>query len=317
VELAEREELAEDLVGLMDSILVEHPRLIEAERQMRSLVQHGRRNAGREKQCMAVIAPSGCGKSTILRNFVGKMNTPDALQERRIPALYVKLKPTVGKKSMAQDILFALATVSGKDTTPDKGNENILLEKTLTFLVQAQCEILIIDEFHHVLLSDTEKQAKAVSETIKWLLLSGPCPIVVAGTEQAETPFRANEQLLRRAVPAVNLHPLSVSLKEDRVWFGRFFGQYFTSMEELGVATNATSLVLWDTLNCLMEASGGVVGNGCKILAEAVRQMALAGRNELIPEDFVVGTERLLSGTSIKSNPFGSNPRGMKVSAAA
>ena len=310
-----RNERAENLIDLMDAILVEHPQLKQAEHQMESLVRYGQRNPKREKQCMALIAPSGCGKSTILRNFVAKMNSPEALEEGRIPALYVKLKPTIGKKSMAQDILFALADLSGKDTTPDHGNENILLEKAVAYLTQARCGILIIDEFHHVLLSDSAKQTNAVSETIKWLLLSGPCPVVVAGTDKAWDPFKENPQLLRRAVSGVNLSALSKSKKEDRVWFGKFFGQYFNRMEELGVADNATSLVHGDVLNSLMEASGGIVGNGCKILAEAVRQMAWAGRRDLTEEDFIKGTDRLLIGTSIKSNPFGEGLRGMKVAA--
>jgi hypothetical protein len=299
----------------MDTILVEHPRLVEAEHQMEALVRHGRRNPGREKQCMALIAPSGCGKSTILQDFVAKLNSPEALQERRIPALYVKLKPTIGKKSMAQDILFALAAISGKDTTPDHGNENILLERVVAYLAQASCEILVIDEFHHVLLSDTEKQRKAVSETIKWLLLSGPCPVVVAGTDKAWEPFQDNPQLARRAVPAVCLDPLSKEKKADREWFGKFFGQYFVRMEELKIANNAKSLVHGNVLNCLMDASDGIVGLGCKILGEAVRQMALAGRQNLSLEDFIHGTDRLLIGTSIKSNPFRGELRGMKVAA--
>jgi hypothetical protein len=88
-------------------------------------------------------------------------------------------------------------------------------------------------------------------------------------------------------------------------------------MEELNIADNARSLVFGDVLNSLMEASDGIIGDGCKILGEAVRQMALAGRQSLTQEDFVRGTDRLLIGTSIKSNPFGGELRGMKVAAAA
>src|SRR4051812_1900992 len=98
--------------------------------------------------------------------------------------------------------------LTGRDTQPEKGNENVLLERANEYLLAAQVEILIFDEFHHVLLCDTEKKAYAVGEAVKWMLIKGPCPIVLAGTERAWSPFRANPQLVRRAIPHVDLRAL-------------------------------------------------------------------------------------------------------------
>ena len=225
----DREERAADLVVKLDMILIEHPLLVEFESRINALVRIGERSPGREKQCMPLIAPSGCGKSTLIRNSVGKLNANRKTGE--FPALYVPLKPVIGKKSLVQDILTELARVSERDTCPDNGNEGVLLERANNYLTDVRCKVLFIDEFQHVLLSETEKQARAVGEKVKWFLNEGPCTIVVAGTEEAWGPFRANPQLLRRAARSVDLRPLSLNSKEDRDVYGRFFAEYFRSME--------------------------------------------------------------------------------------
>jgi hypothetical protein len=287
------------------------------ESKIDTLIRIGERSADREKQCMPFTAQSGCGKSTILRHCVRKINADRNVDDGEIPALYTTLTPAIGKKSLTQDILIELQKVSGRATHPESGNETILLEKTIQFLKQARCKILFIDEFHHVLLSDTDKRKNAVGETIKWLLIKGPCPVVIAGTEKAKEPFTANAQLLRRAVASIDLRPLNRTKKSDRDWFGTFFGQYFTTMDRLEVASNAKSLLFDETLSQLMEASGGVIGNACKIISHAIYEMVLAGRTELTEEDFRAACDKLLLHKSIASNPFATSARGMKIAAAA
>lgn len=312
----EREERAVEMMARTEGILIEHPLLLEAEARMNVLVRMGERSVGREKHCMPLIAPSGCGKSTILRNYVRKLNSKR--KDGEFPALYVSLKPTIGRKSLAQDVLTELARVSNLDTNPDEGNENDLLERTKVYLAQTCCKILIIDEFHHVLLSESAKNARAVGERIKWLLIEGPCPIVVSGTDKAEGPFRENAQLLRRAIPSVTLRKLSTSQKKDREWFAQFFSEYFATMERERIASNATSFITdGDVLRMLMQTADGVIGIGCKIVCHAVYEMALASRNTLREEDFQIACDKLLHLTPQVSNAFVEGVRGMKISAAA
>jgi hypothetical protein len=308
-------ELAEERVAKMMKIVVAHPRLLEAHASMDMMVAHAKHSVGSDKQCMPLIAPSNSGKSTILKSYVTKKNTPEALAEGRIPALHVTLKASVSKKGIVQDILYKLEKFGGHDTNPETGNEGVLIERTLKYLEHASVEILILDEFHHVVLSETEKKANAVGEVVKGMLIEGPCPIVLAGTEKAWQPFKTNEQLVRRAIPPVLLEKLSIARKEDRTVFGKFMGQYFTSMEEQGVATNAKSLILGDVPVELMEASSGIFGTGCKILVESVRIMTRDGRHELFPEDLARATDSLVLSGVCGSNPFRSGARGMQVAA--
>jgi hypothetical protein len=312
-----REELAADLMANAEAIVVEHPLLVEMEAKINALIRVGERSIDREKQCMPLIAKSGCGKSTILRHCVRKLNAGRDVESGEIPALFTTLSPAIGKKSLAQDILIALQKIRGRTTDPEIGNETILFERTTKYLREARSKILIIDEFQHVLLSDTEKRKKAVGETIKWLLIEGPCPVVVSGTDKAWGPFKDNVQLMRRAVSSVNLRPLDRSQRADREWFGRFFGQYFATIERLKIASDTRELTLDDTLSRLMEASGGVIGVGCKIISHAIYEMAIAGRTEIVEQDFRIACDKLLLHGFIGSNPFETGSRGMKISAAA
>lgn len=306
---------ADDLFAATEGIQVEHPLMFEMESRIGTMICVGESNIDKDKKCMALIAESGCGKSTIIRHCTSKLNEGRNVDECEIPALYVVLTPAVGKKSLAQDILIALRNMTGRETHPESGNETILLERVCAYLRFVKCKILFIDEFHHVLLSDTPKKAKAVGETVKWLLTNGPCPVVVVGTEEAREPFKQNNQLLRRAVPSIDLRKLSIARREDREWFGKFFGRFFGIMEEQSIASNATSLVLDETLSLLMEASDGIIGNACKIVSHAVYQMALAGRSELDGNDFRIACDNLLILTSITKNPFAASAKGISVSA--
>lgn len=306
--------LAEDRVAIMEGLIVEHPRLVQVHQKMDTLVSHGRRNP-KEKQCMALIADSGTGKTVMINTFVAKMNTPDARARGDIPALHVTLKAKITPKGFVQDVLFKIAEMNGVETAPHIGNENVLLERACKLMRAAHVEILIIDEFHHLVLTDNEKIAYTVGETMKWMLQAGVCPMVMCGTEKARKPFRANPQLVRRAIPPVPLEPLRSSRKEDRDLFGEFLAKYLVAMGKLGVCQNSRALFYGDIPSCLLEASGGILGLSCKLLIEAIRLMTFEGRDELSRDDLTRANDLLLLSGVCQTNPFRDGLKGMPVAA--
>lgn len=310
-------ELAAQRVAAMENIVIEHPRFIEAHKQMDMLVRHGLRNADGEKLCLALIAPSQTGKSTIIRHYVNRKNTPLALAEGRIPALHVTLKAPATRKSFVVDLLNKIGEF-GCETDPGKFNESILLERARRYMKEKRVEILIVDEFHHLVLSENEKVARTVGEMMKWLLICGPCPIVMAGTEEAHGPFRANKQLVSRAITPVVLSPLDPSAEKDRTLFSRFLGEYLSAMENQKIIQDVNRLFDGNSPSvpaCVLEVTKGVLGMTCRLLAEAVRVMTEDGRDELTREDLANATERFILAEKYHRNPFKDGLKPMKVAA--
>jgi hypothetical protein len=305
--------LAEDRVAGMEKLVIEHPRLVEVHKQMYTLIEHGRRNPDGEKQCMPLIADTGSGKTVIIKSFVEKLNTAQERAQGHIPALHVTLKARVTQKGFVQDILFKIGALNNVETAPDKGNENILLERARELMKSTHVRILIVDEFHHLVHSDNEKVAYNVGETMKWMLITGVCPIVMSGTEEARKPFRANPQLVRRSIPPVPLAPLDPARKADRDLFLKFLTQYLIAMDKLDVCKNARALVYGDIPSCLMAASGGILGLACKILIEAVRLMTVEGRSELARDDLVRANDLLVMAEALEKNPFRDGPAGLRI----
>jgi ABC-type dipeptide/oligopeptide/nickel transport system ATPase component len=261
-----------------------------------------------------MIGPSGSGKTTIVKSFVALKNTKEALLEKRIPVLHVTLKAPATRKSFAQDILIAIQDF-GYATDPNRGTENALQERVRIYLEELKVELVIIDEFHHLVLSKNEHVAYIVSEMIKWMLIKGVCPIVMSGTDDARKPFRANPQLVRRAIPAVDLSPLSIYSAFDKALFTDFLGYFLDAMERQGVLKNAMSLLNGDIPACLFEISGGVLGLVCKVLEDAVRLMTHAERPELKRDDLVRAADEFKRDKKCDSNPFVDGLKPMRLAA--
>jgi hypothetical protein len=306
--------LAEERVAVLQNIVIQHPRLLQAHSRFESLIQHARCNPTGEKQCMALIAPTQSGKSTIIRTFIKEKNTEGALAERRIPVLDVTLKGTRTRKSFAQDILFRIAEF-GYETGPHTGSEGILLERVRTYLRDANVELLVVDEFHHLVQSDNARVLHTVGETIKWMLITGVCPIVLAGIEDARKPFQANSQLSQRAVPSVELTPLSAANPAELKLFADFMLRYLLAIEKSGVARNASALRNGDIPPCFMEMSDGVLGIICNLLKEAVRIMTYGGRDELTRDDLCEAADAFVRDGKCERNPLRNGLKPLSIAA--
>jgi hypothetical protein len=295
--------LAAQRRAAMDDIFVDHPRAHEAHMKFEFLIEHGLCKANRGKLCLPLIAESQWGKSSIIEKFARSKNTEEALSERRIPVLHVTLEANTTRKGLAQNILEAIEEF-GWETGSNKGSETILLQRVRAMLKLAQVQLLVLDEFHHLVHSESDNVANSVGETIKRMLIKGVCPIVLSGVKSAERALR-NKQLLQRALPPVMLSPLSVSNPSDLKLFLEFLAEYSKAMERTQVAKNATALIVGDIPACLLEISQGVLGVACNLIKEAVQIMTREGCGELERAHLSDATSTAFVQTGLYSrNPF-------------
>ena len=288
----------------LDAVLVDNLRVRHAHAVFDFLVEHGRAQAGGPTRCVLLTGPSQSGKSTILKPYAAARNTPQALDAGRIPVLLVDLKPAITTKGLAQNILDAMAR-HGFTTGSLNGSESVLLSRVDKLLGAAGVELLILDEFHHIQNIESRKTAWLVAETIKLFLIEGKCPVVLSGIETAKAPFLKNRQLSQRAEPPIELHPLKVTSREDRVLFAEFLKAYVAEVERLSDLANLVRLLDAATAACIHEVSGGVLGAACNLIKAAVCTAVADGRDHLAASDFERAADRYFVAMGLHArNPF-------------
>ena len=300
----------------LDAIVVPNPRAERAHAVFDFLVEHGRLQAGRPTRCVLLTGPSQSGKSTILKPYVARLNTAQALEAGRIPVLFVDLKPAITTKGLAQNILDAMAR-HGFTTGSMNGSESVLLSRVDRLLEAARVELLVLDEFHHIQNIESRKTAWLVAETIKLFLIEGKCPVVLSGIDAAKAPFPENRQLSQRAEPPIELHPLKIASREDRVLFADFLKAFVAEAERVSGLINLVRLLDAQTAACIHEVSQGVLGAACNLVKAAVCGAVADGRDHLRGADFELAADRYFIAMGLHHrNPFRDGHSAMLASAA-
>lgn len=303
-------------VSAADAIVVDNPRAQRAHETLDFM--RACRASDRGTRGFLLVAPPQTGKSKILSTYQRRANTPEALAEGRIPVLMVTLTANQTRKGLTQDILKSFEPF-GYLAPWKKGTETVLLDRVAAYIRQCQVELLILDEFQHLVHSEKQEVNLSVSETVKWLLIESVAPVVMSGIEDAWKPVRANNQLARRCEPPMELAKLVSTVEEDRRLFGEFLASYLVALERDGIAKNATSLLhLARVPECIFEVADGVLGETCNLLKSALFLAIRDGREEITYGDLDRATE--LNYVAVKlgmPNPFKRGPEAIRPARGA
>lgn len=297
--------------ALMDDIVIDNPRARKAHATFDYLVELRDLRPDQPKRCASLIAPAQTGKTTIIDSYVERLNAPDALDRGEVPALKVTLRANITRRQFAQDILEAFEPF-GCDALVESGTEAQLLRRAARYLAAKNVKLLFLDEFHHLVHSDNRRVVMSVSETVKHLLLTGSCPIVVAGLEEARKPFDRNPQLAHRAEAHIDLAPLDPHSPEDMDLFWEFLTDYVVKAEQVGAGANMRSLIEGETPGYIFEISQGVLGAACNLIKDAVHVSALDSRMEVTKGDVSAASDRAIHNGIYDRNPFRHGPAGMR-----
>jgi len=288
--------------ALMDSIVIDNPRAKAAHKTFDHLVELSGLQPGRPKRCASLIAPAQTGKTTIIDSYIQKLNTPDALMRGEIPALKVTLGANITRRQFAQDILEAFETY-GCNALVESGTEAQLLRRAANYLAARKVQVLFLDEFHHLVHSDNRKVVMSVSETVKRLLITGSCPIVVSGLEEARKPFNGNPQLAHRTEDHIDLHPLDPTSEADRELFWTFLSDYVVKSEQIG-AGELRHLLEDEIPAGILEVSQGILGAACNLVKEAVHVAATKSNMSVEKTHLIGATDRAIHKGLYHRNPF-------------
>ncbi|MFT9849400.1 TniB family NTP-binding protein [Aneurinibacillus sp. REN35] len=203
-------------VAHVKAIVVKHPNFNEVFSELEEIHALSKESVITDQLC--ILGPTGAGKTTLVDEYVA--NFPRQVQKERtvIPVLNVKVPPRARfPKVLASKILRTMG-----DPLFDSGTEENMTHRIQNFVKACRIEIIILDEFQHLIDRDTDHVLATASDWLKTFIEEINIPVVLCELPESERIFKHNEQLDGRYPNRAFLHPFSFSTTEEKLAFRKF-----------------------------------------------------------------------------------------------
>jgi hypothetical protein len=252
-----------------------------------------------EPQCMSLEGVTGAGKSTLVRDYASLFPRMEESTGTRIPIFYTETPSPVTVKGMAATMLAHLG-----DPAAHRGALWSMNFRLIRFMIDCQVELVILDDFHHLIDKETDRILEQVSDWLKVLIKETGVPFLVVGIEgKVERILETNAQLSRLFAVRQTLEPFQCDPKDDvRIQEYARFIQY---AEQVAGVPLPGELPRMELLYRLHDATEGVVGNLMNLLRYAAwltRQQSL--ERITLPILAAAYDKRLARHVKRKDNPF-------------
>lgn len=267
----------------------------------------------REPASTLLTGPAGVGKTTVCKYVVQKIGAGSLVETewgtvQTVPAFYCGVPAGVTLKSLSMSMLIELGCtqLSGDGTT--------LLYRLMTLLHTCQTQVIMLDEFHHLLARGAEKTKVQVCDWIKTLMNETLIPVILVGMPECEAIIDDHPQLARRYPFRAHLQPLAYSFNDARSDYIKTLKSFSFRLKELGHFESGVHLTDQHVANSIYVATSGNMNSIRQLLHEAFK-MALARDNGEFSLDDLTNSfgSQKLEGSLIKhGNPFLLDPQDIK-----
>lgn len=174
----------------------------------------------------AILGDTGAGKSTLFKvyeNRFPKVERVRTVNSHKIgytatPVLLIELDSNSKPQNVASKILQKLG-----DPFFNQGTEKQLTARVRQFIIDADVELLIIDELQHLIDTDTQRVIKKAADWLKQLLNDVNLPIIFGGIKkEAIDIFKNNRQLDERFPNKPDFLGFPYKTKENELEFRGF-----------------------------------------------------------------------------------------------
>ena len=208
-----------------------------------------------EPQCMVLEGVTGTGKSTLVRTYAEAYLRYETASGTKIPVFYMETPSPVTVKGMAARMLEVMG-----DPAAHKGPQWAMNTRLTHFIQACDVQIVILDDFHHLIDKETNRILETVSDWLKVLIKETNVPFLVVGIEgRVEPILRANAQLSRLFAVRETLQPFRWDPSDEEAV--KEFAAFVRCAEKgIGVSLS-DELSQTELLHRLHYATNGVVGN--------------------------------------------------------
>lgn len=235
---------------------------------------------------MTMIAGTGSGKTKIINTYTERVASEVCSQDTR-PVVVVNLSPGTTKKGFYADVLQEFG-----DPNFARGTEQQLKQRTKHYLDRCGVELLIIDEVHHLVSSETNKIKWDIAEIFKGILNDKSCCVVVSGIETARFLADGGSQFARRCIPPVNLGPLRLNIQAERELFLGFLGRLDERMAKDKITSGENGFLRGSMPAALHEVSNGVIGITMHLIYQALQCCFERGGTHIEIRDLAEATDK-------------------------
>lgn len=234
-----------------------------------------------------LLGDSGTGKSTICKHLLDIIGQPIDILEahgefQKVPVLLCPIPADCTINRLSIKILDQLGGIE-KNT-----RDQILESRIIARLKTCQVELIIFDEFHHLLEKGADKSREKLCNWVKNLMNSTLIPIILAGTPSCEEIIDKHPQLARR-------YPYRVRLKnlEYNSEFKALFTTLIGEMVKIGTLRTDSFIMGEQALRTFYVISGGNLDSLCILLLEIFQRSLNNTEYTLTREDCVDAFDEL------------------------
>lgn len=255
-----------------------------------------------EPQCMSLEGITGAGKSTLMQDYAALFPRIEQCDGTRIPIFYVETPSPVTVKGMAATLLARLG-----DPAASRGALWSMNFRLIHMMVDCGVELVILDDFHHLIDQETDRILEQVSDWLKVLIKETQIPFLVVGIEgKVERILEANAQLSRLFAVRQTLAPFRCDPLDDSSI--QEFGLFVQHAEQAIGASLPVTIPRLELLYRLYYATEGVVGNLMNLLRYTALLTRQRDQNIITLSDLADAFDKRLAKHVKKKNPFLTDP---------
>lgn len=239
-----------------------YPRLKELHEEIQRC-QRLSRIAG-EPQCMALEGQTGAGKTSLIRHYASAFPRQETPFGSEIPIFYLETPSPATVKTMASAMLEHLG-----DPAAHLGTIGPLNSRLIKLLQACRVELVILDDFHHLIDTETDRVLAKVSDWLKVLIKETGISFLVVGVEgKVERILQANAQLSRLFAARENLLPFD--WQPEKQSSIQSFSMFVGTAEKAIGKSLATDVPRIEMLYRIYYSTDGIVGNVMNLMRYAM-----------------------------------------------
>jgi hypothetical protein len=269
---------------------------------------HERSKYTSEPRCLFITGETGYGKTTIgkfyTKDYPRVVNDDGAI----IPVLRSTISSPATIKSMGTWLLRDLG-----DPMPDRGTTTSITMRLCKLIKECRVELLILDEFQHLIDKDTEKVIKSSADWLKNILNDTGVPMVLMGMPWSVDILSANDQLQRRFSAKMELKAFGWSTEAEQKEFKTFLILLENGLP-LPKPSNLYSGQMPFRLFC---ATRGILSNIKNLISKTAEKAIEKGFENITMDLLALAYDEELALNVVgNTNPFRTDVESLKVPAA-